>query len=285
MKNTRVCIIYLLINKINGKVYVGQTWRPLKDRFGTNGKNYKACNYLYAAIEKYGWENFDHRKLTIELSQEGANAAEDFYIKMYKSRNPHYGYNIRGGGSTGQLSEETKKILSILNSGENNNFFGKTHTTESKQKVSENTKLYHLMGAYDLKNEEQKRFTDIEEREIVRLYETGTISIKDLLDKYNFSYTVFNKIREKFGLETILQPKSEEHIDKLKGNINIARQAHVKKAEENTLESIKIAVDLRKEGLLQKDIAAAMNITQVRVSQLLIQAGLRTETKRNRKKK
>jgi group I intron endonuclease len=200
MTATKVCTIYILINNVSGKVYIGQTWRTLKERFGSDGKSYKACNYLYSAIQKYGWNNFEHRKLTVELSQDGANAAEDFFINLYRSRDPNYGYNIRGGGSTGRLSEETKRKLSLLNSGENNSFFGKQHTPESKQKVSKNTKDAHKLGSYDSKNEDQKRFTNDEEKEILSIYAKGNITIKELLETFNFSRFVFNKMKKNMPL-------------------------------------------------------------------------------------
>ena len=41
-----------------------------------NGKHYKTCPYFYNAIEKYGWDNFEHIILQKNLSQEQANILE-----------------------------------------------------------------------------------------------------------------------------------------------------------------------------------------------------------------
>jgi group I intron endonuclease len=273
----RICRIYLLTNKINGKVYIGQTWLSLKERAGKEGHHYKECIYLYNAIEKYGWSNFEYKILAIEFSQTNANDTEDFFIEEYNSRNTNLGYNIRGGGSTGRLSEETKQKLSILNSGENNYFFGKTHSEEAKQAISENTKNNHENGLYANKNEKQKKFTDDEEKEIISLYVQGNISIQELMNKFDFSYSVFDKIRKKFSIKTILQPKSEEHIDKLRINTKIAKQFAIKKAAEKTAQLTEKIIELREQGLLQKDIAQILNISQVTVSHLLIKAGLRSQ--------
>ena len=43
----------------SGKSYIGQTVYSLYDRAGLNGRCYKSCAVFYAAIQKYGFENFD----------------------------------------------------------------------------------------------------------------------------------------------------------------------------------------------------------------------------------
>lgn len=86
--------IYAHINKINGKVYVGQTIQPPEKRW-KNGKAYKTCTLFYNAIEKYGWENFEHIILIQdEMTGEKAEKLEQYYIDFYDSKNPQKGYNI-----------------------------------------------------------------------------------------------------------------------------------------------------------------------------------------------
>lgn len=92
--------IYLHRNKINNKVYIGQTIQPLEDRW-KNGFGYKTCYYFYNAIQKYGWDNFEHIILeqNENWTQEELNNKEKEYIKLFNSTNPDYGYNICEGGS------------------------------------------------------------------------------------------------------------------------------------------------------------------------------------------
>lgn len=90
--------IYMHKNKSNGKVYVGQTIQNPKDRW-KNGVGYKTCTKFYNAIQKYGWDNFEHIILEQkEMTQEEANSLEDFYIKKYNCLDDKYGYNITKGG-------------------------------------------------------------------------------------------------------------------------------------------------------------------------------------------
>ena len=52
--------IYAHINKINGKIYIGQTCLSLESRPGKNGELYLKCPAFGRAILKYGWNNFNH---------------------------------------------------------------------------------------------------------------------------------------------------------------------------------------------------------------------------------
>ena len=105
-------IIYAHINKTNKKVYIGQTCMKPENRW-RNGKGYKENNYFTKAINKYGWDGFEHIILFSNLSEDEANILEEKLIKEYKSTDRQYGYNIMYGGNNHTLSELTKKKLSI----------------------------------------------------------------------------------------------------------------------------------------------------------------------------
>lgn len=138
-----VCVIYKLINSVNGKIYIGQTWQSLKDRWDS-GYGYVSSPHLYNAILKYGANKFYYEELDTALTQEDADKLEKFYIELHDSRNRKIGYNIKEGGSTGKLSEETKKKLSDSKRGtqvgKDNPFYGHKHSEASKQQMSMNLK-------------------------------------------------------------------------------------------------------------------------------------------------
>lgn len=95
MKNTYV--VYCHTNKINNKKYIGITKNSPQERWGKNGNGYKQ-QIFYRAIEKYGWDNFDHEILYENLSKEDAEKYERKLIKEYKTNSPSFGYNVAQGG-------------------------------------------------------------------------------------------------------------------------------------------------------------------------------------------
>lgn len=125
------CVIYLLKNVINSKVYVGQTWRPLSKRFS---EGYRHSHHIKSAINKYGKDNFYYVVLTVCHTQQIADYWEKYFIVKYDSINN--GYNLREGGSNGKLSEETKRKISKAQSGENGFWYGKTMPLDTKIKMS-----------------------------------------------------------------------------------------------------------------------------------------------------
>ena len=116
-------VVYMHRNKINGKVYIGQThnldrrWHP---------SSYIGSPYFYYAIQKYGWDNFEHIILEDNLTSEEADKLEIEYIAKYDSTNSQFGYNLSEGGN--------RKCVLI---GINNGFYGKHHTEEALKIMKE----------------------------------------------------------------------------------------------------------------------------------------------------
>lgn len=121
----------------NNKVYIGIT-RNRTDIRWANGKGYKSQKVMSNAINKYGWENIEHKVLYENLTKEEAEQKEIELIAYYKSNQRKYGYNIaNGGNSNGMHSEETKRKMSKShigkNIGENNGMYGKHPKGEFKK--------------------------------------------------------------------------------------------------------------------------------------------------------
>ena len=90
--------VYIHTNKINGKVYIGIT-RQKPERRWQNGFGY-ADTYFGNAINKYGWDNFEHNVIVTNVSKEKACKIEQNLIALYKSDDKVHGYNIAKGGQT-----------------------------------------------------------------------------------------------------------------------------------------------------------------------------------------
>ena len=90
--------MYIHTNKVNQKVYIGITGRKPSERW-QNGNGYKLNPYFWNAIQKYGWDGFEHEIIEDNLTRKEAEQKEIYYIKKYDSTNHSKGYNIQRGGN------------------------------------------------------------------------------------------------------------------------------------------------------------------------------------------
>ena len=125
--------VYLHKNLKNQKVYIGQTSQSVQKRWN-NGKGYVSSPHFYAAIQKYGWDNFEHIILKEKLTAEEADYWEKYYISLYQSQQPEKGYNILSGGN-----EKLKEYWSDENNRKNQSLkrkqYFKNHPEEIKEIV------------------------------------------------------------------------------------------------------------------------------------------------------
>lgn len=106
-----VGIIYIILNKINNKKYIGQTTRSLNDRINDYKRGY--CNqYLLNSINKYGWDNFEFKIIDTAQTIEELNGKEIRYILEYNSTDKELGYNIELGGNNAIPNEDTLEKMS-----------------------------------------------------------------------------------------------------------------------------------------------------------------------------
>lgn len=92
-----MAIIYKITNKINGKIYIGETTSSLEQRWkdhcrdGKNGSHNKSV--LHDAMHKYGIDNFSIEQID-EVPDEQRFEKETEYIIKYQSLISQRGYNI-----------------------------------------------------------------------------------------------------------------------------------------------------------------------------------------------
>lgn len=126
-------IVYLVINTVNEKQYVGITSRSLEKRqishFSEAKKNRLQCPF-HRAIRKYGTESFIFTHFASCWSWEDACETEKFLIKDMKTKSP-FGYNRTDGGEGAYgviVSEETRQK-------KRENSTGRKHTEEAKERM------------------------------------------------------------------------------------------------------------------------------------------------------
>lgn len=124
-------IIYKIVNKINGMLYIGQTTRSLKERWRSHLKEKRQGRLIGKAIQKYGKDNFSIAEIDRYDNLDDLNNAEEYYIDFLNTLSPN-GYNLLTGGKNGRHTEETKAKLSKIAMGRTAAFKGKHHTDETK---------------------------------------------------------------------------------------------------------------------------------------------------------
>ncbi len=106
--------IYIIENIINGKKYIGQSWR-IDARIFSHIINEQNRHLLYA-INKYSIKNFRFGVLKVFssqfISQSLLDDYESYFISLFDSVNPELGYNLEYGGSKGIPSLSTRKLMS-----------------------------------------------------------------------------------------------------------------------------------------------------------------------------
>lgn len=147
--------VYMHISP-SDKKYIGITSRPVNKRW-QNGMGYIKNDHFWKAIQKYGWDNFQHIIVAEELTKQEACKLEIKLIAEHKTQDWEYGYNIMPGGETQSLPESSRKKISEAKKGKKMSkeacakmsqsrkgkpscLLGTTLTDETKAKISASLK-------------------------------------------------------------------------------------------------------------------------------------------------
>lgn len=151
-------VVYLHINKLNNKVYVGIT------KFTTNpnirwadGRGYKYSIKFKNAIAKYRWNTFKHIVIC-KTNKRKAVVLETSLIAYYKRKD--LSYNIANGGEgSSSVSEETKSRLSRILKGKVRNKESVHRAVETRKRLGEYTyNPYWLWNNRDFKGEKNPMY-------------------------------------------------------------------------------------------------------------------------------
>lgn len=173
-----MAFIYKITNKVNGKVYIGQTQKTIQERFANHIKKAKihTNRYLYDAMNYYGYENFTVEKIE-ECPKEKLDEREIYWISFYNSNNKNFGYNMTKGGGGGDTwtnnphKKETSEKISKAN-------LNSKRTPEQKARMSAAQK-----GVYYIPIDKNELLIDIK----------NMMSVEDICVKYQISRRSFYK--------------------------------------------------------------------------------------------
>lgn len=151
-KQIKNCV-YMFMSP-SGKSYIGIT-NNLYDRYvshrreSNKNKNYK--KKFYAACMKYNFYNFKIYLLEHDIQDEELlKFMEVLFIEKYKTQDKNFGYNMTPGGDGTRLF------------GEKNGMFGKKHTSESKEKMKENS--FGILGSDNYWHASNRTKEELDER-------------------------------------------------------------------------------------------------------------------------
>lgn len=106
-------IIYKITNKLNNKIYIGQTVRDLQTRFDEHMRDQTSNDYFHMAVRKYGRDAFLIEQIDTAETIEELNEKEIYWIKHYNSCIEFEnccGYNsVKGGSCNPMFSEDIKE--------------------------------------------------------------------------------------------------------------------------------------------------------------------------------
>ena len=131
-------------------MYIGITHDICK-RWRGNGCAYKSNLHFWQAIQKYGWDGFQHEIIYENISHEEACQREIELIAKYNACDRLYGYNKSPGGDSPL----------VIHCGGDHHFFGKHLSKEHRQKLSEAKKgEHHPWYGKHLPEETRKKIGD-----------------------------------------------------------------------------------------------------------------------------
>lgn len=206
-------IIYIIKNKINDKVYIGQTTTDIKTRFNQHCKKstLKSRHYkIYNAIKKYGKENFYIEILEQNIDINKLDEREIYYIEKYNSYLKGYNSTKGGDGRVINKQYDEKQIIELYKKGYSLKKIGKIYNvsgaTISRVLNKLNVKTRHDGNKYESFNVD----------EFKKMWFDKDIKIKDMAKFYNVNEKTIGRNAKRLKLNR----KGVSTIESISQDIN-----------------------------------------------------------------
>lgn len=155
----KICGIYKITNKVNGKIYIGSAIN-ISNRFKTHKRllkhNKHFNNHLQSSYNKHGVSSFEYE--IIEITTEDVMLMrESYWIETLKANSRDYGYNKRLNVSSNlgiKLSDETRKKL-------RESHLGHKRSEDANKKIIESQ--YKTICQFDMDGNYIRTFNSLQE--------------------------------------------------------------------------------------------------------------------------
>lgn len=137
--------VYKITNITNGKFYIGSS-KDIEQRIWEHKQKLRTNEHRNPILQN-SWNHYGEDKFKFEILEECENYLdrEQYYLDTFQ---PYKGtgYNINPSATGGDWfthhpnKELLREKMKVLNGGENNGMFGKTHSDETKKELKEKAK-------------------------------------------------------------------------------------------------------------------------------------------------
>ena len=251
--------IYIIRNKINNKVYIGQTIQTLNIRFTAHKMASRIeDSKFYRAMRKYGEENF-YIELLETVAIESLNDREKYWIKQYDSY--YNGYNSTFGGD-GTIKYDYDQIYRVWQEGKNRQEIAKMFdiTPDTVSKILKN--CYNISDA-DIKKRGYESLMNNSVEFIIQKWKDG-LTIHQITSQYGGDSTTIKKILIDYGVtpEMIQKRNNENQMINSVENILKLWQQGLTITEISTYGGNKNTIKkvLIENGVTQEDILKRRNL-------------------------
>lgn len=204
--------IYIIKNKINDKVYIGQTTTNYLVRFSQHCKPsaVKTRHYkLYNAIKKYGRENFYIELVEDMIPIENLSDREIYYIEKFDSFNS--GYNSTKGGDGRVINKlyDEEVIVDLYSKGVSSVEIGKIYNVCG-------TTICRALNKLNIKPRDNGNKYSLFDTELfIKMWNNKNTTIRDMAKKFNVNEKTIRRNAKRLKLQRKRKCNDYRKLNKL----------------------------------------------------------------------